>query len=130
MQVEWMLNYIWLTLVLMAVLLGGFTGHLQEVTTAAFDACKNAVMTIALPLAGVMALWLGLMKIAERFGFPVITLIDTPGAYCGLEAEERGQGEAIARNIFEMIRLKVPVICVIIGEGASGGALGIGVGDH
>ena len=68
MQVEWMLNYIWLTLVLMAVLLGGFTGHLQEVTTAAFDACKNAVMTIALPLAGVMALWLGLMKIAEKSG--------------------------------------------------------------
>ena len=69
------------------------------------------------------------MKLAEKFNKPVITLIDTPGAYPGLEAEERGQGEAIARNIFEMIRLKVPVICVIIGEGASGGALGIGVGD-
>jgi acetyl-CoA carboxylase carboxyl transferase subunit alpha len=73
---------------------------------------------------------LRLMKLAEKFGKPVVTLIDTPGAYPGLEAEERGQGEAIARNIYEMIRLKVPVICVIIGEGASGGALGIGVGDH
>lgn len=73
---------------------------------------------------------LRLMKLAEKFNKPVITLIDTPGAYPGLEAEERGQGEAIARNIFEMIGLKVPVICVIIGEGASGGALGIGVGNR
>lgn len=73
---------------------------------------------------------LRMMKLAEKFNKPVITLIDTPGAYPGLEAEERGQGEAIARNIYEMIRLKVPVICVIIGEGASGGALGIGVGDR
>ena len=73
---------------------------------------------------------LRLMKMAEKFGIPVITLIDTPGAYPGLEAEERGQGEAIARNIFEMVRLKVPIICVIVGEGASGGALGIGVGDR
>jgi acetyl-CoA carboxylase carboxyl transferase subunit alpha len=73
---------------------------------------------------------LRLMKLAEKFNKPVITLIDTPGAFPGLEAEERGQGEAIARNIFEMIRLRVPVICVIIGEGASGGALGIGVGDR
>jgi acetyl-CoA carboxylase carboxyl transferase subunit alpha len=72
---------------------------------------------------------LRLMKLAEKFNKPVITLIDTPGAFPGLEAEERGQGEAIARNIYEMVRLKVPVICVIIGEGASGGALGIGVGD-
>lgn len=72
---------------------------------------------------------LRLMKLAEKFNKPVITFIDTPGAYPGLEAEERGQGEAIARNIYEMIRLKVPVICIIIGEGASGGALGIGVGD-
>lgn len=72
---------------------------------------------------------LRLMRLAEKFNKPVITLIDTPGAFPGLEAEERGQGEAIARNIYEMIRLKVPVICVIIGEGASGGALGIGVGD-
>ena len=73
---------------------------------------------------------LRLMKMAEKFGIPVLTLIDTPGAFPGIEAEERGQGEAIARNIFEMIRLKVPIICAIIGEGASGGALGIGVGDR
>ncbi len=72
---------------------------------------------------------LRLMRMAEKFGIPIITLIDTPGAYPGLEAEERGQGEAIARNIFEMFRLKVPIITVIVGEGASGGALGIGVGD-
>lgn len=73
---------------------------------------------------------LRLMKMAEKFGIPVITLVDTPGAYPGLEAEERGQGEAIARNIFEMTRLRVPIIVVIVGEGASGGALGIGVGDR
>ena len=70
------------------------------------------------------------MKSVEKFGIPVVTLIDTPGAYPGLEAEERGQGEAIARNILEMTRLKVPIITVIIGEGASGGALGIGVGNR
>ncbi len=73
---------------------------------------------------------LRLMKSAEKFGIPVVTLIDTPGAYPGLEAEERGQGEAIARNILEMTRLKVPIIAIVIGEGASGGALGIGVGDN
>ena len=73
---------------------------------------------------------LRLMRLAEKFNKPIVTLIDTPGAYPGLEAEERGQGEAIARNIYEMLRLKVPVICVVIGEGASGGALGIGVGDR
>ena len=73
---------------------------------------------------------LRLMKMAEKFGVPVVTLLDTPGAYPGLEAEERGQGEAIARNIFEMTRLKTPIITVVIGEGASGGALGIGVGDR
>jgi acetyl-CoA carboxylase carboxyl transferase subunit alpha len=72
---------------------------------------------------------LRLMKMAEKFNRPIITFIDTPGAFPGLEAEERGQGEAIARNLFEMTNLKVPVICVIIGEGASGGALGIGIGD-
>jgi acetyl-CoA carboxylase carboxyl transferase subunit alpha len=72
---------------------------------------------------------LRLFKLAEKFNKPIVTLIDTPGAFPGLEAEERGQGEAIARNIYEMMRLKVPVICVILGEGASGGALGIGVGD-
>lgn len=72
---------------------------------------------------------LRLMKMAEKFNKPVVTLIDTPGAYPGLEAEERGQGEAIARNLLEMAKLKVPIICIVIGEGASGGALGIGVGD-
>lgn len=72
---------------------------------------------------------LRLMKMAEKFNRPVITFIDTPGAFPGLEAEERGQAEAIARNLFEMVDLKVPIICIIIGEGASGGALGIGIGD-
>ena len=73
---------------------------------------------------------LRLMKSADKFQVPIVCLIDTPGAYPGLEAEERGQGEAIARNIMEMMSIKVPVIVIIIGEGASGGALGIGVGDH
>ena len=72
---------------------------------------------------------LRLMKMAEKFNMPIVTLIDTPGAFPGLEAEERGQAEAIAKNIQEMATLKVPVICIVIGEGASGGALGIGVGD-
>jgi acetyl-CoA carboxylase carboxyl transferase subunit alpha len=73
---------------------------------------------------------LRLMKMAERFNIPVVSLIDTPGAYPGLEAEERGQAEAIARNLFEMAQLKVPILCYIIGEGASGGAIGIGLGDR
>lgn len=73
---------------------------------------------------------LRLMKMAERFNYPVVCLIDTPGAYPGLEAEERGQAEAIARNLFEMAQLKVPIVCVVIGEGASGGAIGIGLGDR
>lgn len=73
---------------------------------------------------------LRLMKLAERFNFPIISLIDTPGAFPGLEAEERGQAEAIARNMFEMAQLRVPVVCVVIGEGASGGAIGIGLGDR
>jgi acetyl-CoA carboxylase carboxyl transferase subunit alpha len=73
---------------------------------------------------------LRLMKMAEKFNKPIVTLIDTPGAFPGLEAEERGQGEAIARNLLEMMQLKVPVICIVIGEGASGGALGIGIGDR
>jgi acetyl-CoA carboxylase carboxyl transferase subunit alpha len=73
---------------------------------------------------------LRLMKLAEKFNKPIVTFIDTPGAFPGLEAEERGQGEAIARNLYEMMRLKVPIICIIIGEGASGGALGIGIGDR
>ncbi len=72
---------------------------------------------------------LRLMRMAEKFEKPIVCLIDTPGAFPGLEAEERGQGEAIARNIIEMLQIKVPIICIIIGEGASGGALGIGVGD-
>jgi acetyl-CoA carboxylase carboxyl transferase subunit alpha len=70
------------------------------------------------------------MTLAEKFNKPIVTLIDTPGAYPGLEAEERGQAEAIARNLFEMSKMKVPIICIIIGEGASGGALGIGIGDR
>mgnify|MGYP001403253990 CR=1 FL=1 len=73
---------------------------------------------------------LRLMKMAEKFNRPIVTFIDTPGAYPGLEAEERGQGEAIARNLIEMVQLNVPIICIIIGEGASGGALGIGIGDR
>lgn len=73
---------------------------------------------------------LRLMRLAEKFNVPIVTLIDTPGAFPGLEAEERGQGEAIARNIRDMMTLKVPVICIIIGEGASGGALGIAIGDR
>jgi acetyl-CoA carboxylase carboxyl transferase subunit alpha len=73
---------------------------------------------------------LRLMKLAEKFNKPVVTFIDTPGAYPGLEAEERGQGEAIARNLLEMSVLKVPIICMVVGEGASGGALGIGIGDR
>lgn len=73
---------------------------------------------------------LRLMKLAERFNFPVVCLIDTPGAYPGIEAEERGQAEAIARNLFEMAQLKVPIVCTVIGEGASGGAIGIGLGDR
>jgi acetyl-CoA carboxylase carboxyl transferase subunit alpha len=73
---------------------------------------------------------LRLMKLAEKYNKPIVTLIDTPGAFPGLEAEERGQGKAIARNLKEMFMLKVPVICIIIGEGASGGALGIAIGDR
>ncbi|MGO9481244.1 MAG: acetyl-CoA carboxylase carboxyltransferase subunit alpha, partial [Candidatus Kryptoniota bacterium] len=73
---------------------------------------------------------LRLMRLAEKFDKPVVTLLDTPGAYPGIEAEERGQAEAIARNLFEMAQLRVPIVVVIIGEGASGGALGLGVGDR
>jgi acetyl-CoA carboxylase carboxyl transferase subunit alpha len=73
---------------------------------------------------------LRLMKLAEKFNMPIVTFIDTPGAYPGIKAEERGQSEAIARNLFEMSALKVPVVCTVIGEGCSGGALGIGVGDR
>src|SRR5690606_8740897 len=73
---------------------------------------------------------LRLMRIAEKFNKPIVTFIDTPGAFPGLEAEQRGQGEAIAHNLKEMMRLRVPVICIVIGEGASGGALGIAIGDR
>src|SRR3546814_10336967 len=73
---------------------------------------------------------LRLMQMAERFGLPLLTLIDTPGAYPGVGAEERGQSEAIARNLLEMAELKVPIVCTVIGEGGSGGALAIGVGDR
>ena len=73
---------------------------------------------------------LRIMKMAERFGLPVLTFIDTPGAYPGIDAEERGQSEAIARNLFEMSQLKTPIVCTVIGEGGSGGALAVGVGDH
>ena len=73
---------------------------------------------------------LRVMKMAERFGLPVLTFIDTPGAYPGIDAEERGQSEAIARNLFEMAQLKTPIISTVIGEGGSGGALAVGVADH
>ena len=89
--------------------------------------CVNTVTGMSNPEGYRKAL--RLMKMAEKFGKPVITFIDTPGAFPGLEAEERGQGEAIACNLIEMVQLKVPIICIIIGEGASGGALGIGIGD-
>lgn len=94
------------------------------------DTKSNLIRNFGMPNPEGYRKALRLMKLAEKFGRPVITLIDTPGAYPGLEAEQRGQAEAIAKNLFEMSRLRVPVVCVIIGEGASGGALGIGVGDR
>ncbi|MCA0445812.1 MAG: acetyl-CoA carboxylase carboxyltransferase subunit alpha [Bacteroidetes bacterium] len=93
------------------------------------DTKSNLVRNFGMPNPEGYRKALRLFKLAEKFNKPVITFIDTPGAFPGLEAEERGQGEAIARNLFEMAQLKVPVICAVIGEGASGGALGIGVGD-
>lgn len=93
------------------------------------DAKSRAFRNFGMPNPEGYRKALRLMKMAEKFNKPVVTLIDTPGAYPGLEAEERGQGEAIARNLMEMAVLRVPVICIVIGEGASGGALGIGVGD-
>src|SRR5690554_418762 len=103
------------------------------------DADVTGVQTCALPICQFRNFGMAnpegyrkalrLMKLAEKFNIPIVTLIDTPGAFPGLEAEERGQGEAIARNIYEMMNIKVPIVCIIIGEGASGGALGIGVGD-
>ena len=94
------------------------------------DTKTNVIRNFGMPNPEGYRKALRLMKLAEKFGKPVITMIDTPGAYPGIEAEERGQAEAIAKNLFEMSRLKVPIIVVIIGEGASGGALGIGVGDR
>lgn len=94
------------------------------------DTKSNIIRNFGMPNPEGYRKALRLMKLAEKFGRPVVTLLDTPGAYPGLEAEERGQAEAIARNLFEMARLRVPIVVVIIGEGASGGALGIGVGDR
>ncbi len=94
------------------------------------DTKSNIVRNFGMPNPEGYRKALRLMKLAEKFGRPVVTLLDTPGAYPGLEAEERGQAEAIARNLLEMSRLRVPIVVVIIGEGASGGALGIGVGDR
>jgi acetyl-CoA carboxylase carboxyl transferase subunit alpha len=94
------------------------------------DTKTNVIRNFGMPNPEGYRKALRLMKLAEKFGKPVITMIDTPGAYPGIEAEERGQAEAIAKNLFEMSRLKVPIVVVIIGEGASGGALGIGVGDR
>ncbi|PID60884.1 MAG: acetyl-CoA carboxylase carboxyl transferase subunit alpha [Ignavibacteriae bacterium] len=94
------------------------------------DTKSNLVRNFGMPNPEGYRKALRLMKLAEKFKKPIITLLDTPGAYPGIEAEERGQAEAIAKNLFEMTKLKVPVIVVIIGEGASGGALGLGVGDR
>jgi acetyl-CoA carboxylase carboxyl transferase subunit alpha len=94
------------------------------------DTKENIVRNFGMPQPEGYRKALRLMKIAEKFNKPIITFIDTPGAFPGLEAEERGQGEAIARNLKEMFMLKVPVICIVIGEGASGGALGIAIGDR
>jgi len=94
------------------------------------DTKSNLVRNFGMPNPEGYRKALRLFKLAEKFNKPVITFIDTPGAFPGLEAEERGQGEAIAKNLFEMAQLKVPIICIVIGEGASGGALGIGVGDR
>jgi len=91
---------------------------------------ENMIRNFGMPQPEGYRKALRIMKLAEKFNKPVITFIDTPGAYPGLGAEERGQGEAIARNLFEMSRLKVPILTLVIGEGASGGALGIGVGDR
>jgi acetyl-CoA carboxylase carboxyl transferase subunit alpha len=94
------------------------------------DTKSNLIRNFGMPNPEGYRKALRLMKLAEKFNVPVITMLDTPGAYPGLEAEQRGQAEAIARNLFEMSRLKVPIIVTIIGEGASGGALGLGVGDR
>jgi acetyl-CoA carboxylase carboxyl transferase subunit alpha len=112
--------------------LGRLSGHSVMVigTQKGRDTKTNVYRNFGMPNPEGYRKALRLMKLAARFGKPVITMLDTPGAYPGVEAEERGQAEAIARNLFEMSRLPVPIIVVIIGEGASGGALGMGVGDR
>ncbi|HTP13141.1 MAG TPA: acetyl-CoA carboxylase carboxyltransferase subunit alpha [Bacteroidota bacterium] len=116
-------------------IVGGF-GRLDKETVLVLghqkgrDTKSNVYRNFGMPNPEGYRKALRLMKLAEKFQKPVITLLDTPGAYPGIEAEERGQAEAIARNLFEMSHLAVPIIVVIIGEGASGGALGIGVGDR
>ena len=117
-------------------IVGGF-GTLDEVGSVMWighqkgrDTKQNVFRNFGMPNPEGYRKALRLMKLAEKFGRPIVTLLDTPGAYPGIEAEERGQAEAIARNLFEMAKLKVPIIVVIIGEGASGGALGIGLGDR
>ncbi len=117
-------------------IVGGF-GTLQDIGTVMWighqkgrDTKQNVFRNFGMPNPEGYRKALRLMKLAEKFGKPVVTLLDTPGAYPGIEAEERGQAEAIARNLFEMAKLRVPIVVVIIGEGASGGALGIGLGDR
>ncbi len=117
-------------------IVGGF-GTLEEFGSVMWighqkgrDTKQNVFRNFGMPNPEGYRKALRLMKLAEKFGKPVVTLLDTPGAFPGIEAEERGQAEAIARNLFEMARLTVPIIVVIIGEGASGGALGIGLGDR
>ena len=94
------------------------------------DTKENIIRNFGMPRPEGYRKALRLMKLAERFRIPVLTFIDTPGAYPGIGAEERNQSEAIARNLFEMADLKTPIICTVIGEGGSGGALAIGVGDR
>jgi acetyl-CoA carboxylase carboxyl transferase subunit alpha len=117
-------------------IVGGF-GTLDEIGSVMWighqkgrDTKQNVYRNFGMPNPEGYRKALRLMKLAEKFGKPIVTLLDTPGAYPGIEAEERGQAEAIARNLFEMAQLKVPIVVVVIGEGASGGALGIGLGDR
>ncbi len=117
-------------------IVGGF-GTLDEIGSVMWighqkgrDTKQNVFRNFGMPNPEGYRKALRLMKLAEKFGKPIVTLLDTPGAYPGIEAEERGQAEAIARNLFEMAKLEVPIVVVIIGEGASGGALGIGLGDR
>ncbi|HET6402093.1 MAG TPA: acetyl-CoA carboxylase carboxyltransferase subunit alpha [Candidatus Kapabacteria bacterium] len=117
-------------------IVGGF-GTLAEIGSVMWighqkgrDTKQNVFRNFGMPNPEGYRKALRLMKLAEKFGKPVVTLLDTPGAYPGIEAEERGQAEAIARNLFEMAKLEVPIVVVVIGEGASGGALGIGLGDR